>query len=162
MNDKRLCFKAATYLYYHKTSNDEGVPYIYFFGNISECIELRQSFSNYICKYISYEMLEEWEPKTLEEINSKLINFILEKQRFYGEEIELKNFDMRYLLFISPLLNEEEFKISQKFLWNQLNEKGCVKLKYHGDEVLSIVLTKTAIENFQVTNYKENSKVAFI
>lgn len=43
--NKNLCFKVATYLYYHETSNSKGTKYTYF-ENINDCKEIGQEFTN--------------------------------------------------------------------------------------------------------------------
>ena len=71
--NQSLAFKIATYLYHHETMSNR-LPITYFFGDINKCTELGSSFTNQICKYVSYEMIEEWYPKNLSEINAYIIN----------------------------------------------------------------------------------------
>lgn len=120
--NKKLCFKVATYLYHHETSNSDGRNYTYFFGNINECKEIGQEFTNQICKYVSYEMVEEWYPKTLTEANDYIINYFLSKQMYYGQEFMLSNYDLHYLFFVSYELKAEEFEKSLNFILYHLEE----------------------------------------
>ena len=68
-NNKELMFKIATYLYHHPTSlNNKLVTY--FFGELNDCQNISEGFTNQVVKIVTYEMLDEWYPKTLEEVKN--------------------------------------------------------------------------------------------
>lgn len=160
--NKESCFKIAAYLYHHSTEDLNGVPYTYFFGDINECKDIGKDFRNQICKYISYEMVEEWYPKNLAQINDYVVNFFLSQQRYYGQEFLLHNYDMHCLLFLPPSLSEFEFIQSKKFLWAHMTDSGFVKMGRSGDNSSSLILTDKAIDMFQRTKNKPDSNTAFI
>lgn len=159
--NKALAFKIATYLYHHETMLNEN-PIIYFFGDINKCKEIGNSFTNQIRKYISYEMIEEWYPKNISEINNYVINYFLNKQQYYGQEFQYFDYDLSYLLFIPKYLGKEAIKQSENFMRSQLFSKGYFKQVNHYDDKLFFVITEYAIERFQKAKEKDNSKQAFI
>lgn len=161
-NNKELCFKVGAYLYHHKAIEDKFEVYTYFFGDINKCKEIGEEFENQICKYVSYEMLEEWYPKNLEEINDKFVNYFLAQQKYYGQTFRLGDYDMRYLLFLLPTLDIEGICSSKSFILKQLSNNGYISaLKTPGGDYISFTLTATAIKQFQKTKNKENN-AAFI
>lgn len=160
-HNEDLCFKVATYLYHHKTE-ENGMVVTYFFGDINDCKEVGDDFSNQICKYVSYEMVDEWYPKNLNEINDYVINFFLDKQRYYGQDFLLNEYDMHYLFFIPKTLNDYEFLQSKGFIIKQLKEKNLITQHILGDNKTSITITDTAVDMFQKASDKLNSKIAFI
>lgn len=157
-----LCFKVGAYLYHHKAVEDKYENYTYFFGDINKCKEIGEEFENQICKYVSYEMLEEWYPKNLEEINDKFVNYFLAQQKYYGQTFRLGDYDMRYLLFLLPTLDIEGIRSSKSFILKQLSNNGYISaLKTPGGDYISFTLTATAINQFQKTKTKEDN-TAFI
>lgn len=160
-NNEDLCFKAATFLYYNKVNEKSDYWYTYFFGDINDCKEIGDDFENQICKYISYEMLEEWYPKNLTEINDRFINYCLTQQKYYGQNFCFKNYDMRYLLFLSYTLNQEQLVVSKSFLLKQLEESKYIDLERAEMESVSFKITDKAIKQYQKTKNKE-SNTAFI
>lgn len=159
--NERLAFKIATYLYHHETMSN-GLPITYFFGDINKCKEIGESFTNQICKYISYEMIEEWYPKNISEINDYVINYFLSKQQYYGQEFQYFDYDLSYLLFIPKYLGSGASNQSENFMRSQLFSKGYFKQVHAYDNKLFFVLTEYAIEKFQKAKEKDNSKQAFI
>ena len=103
-DNKDLVFKIATYLFHHPVSMN-GTPVTYFFGEINKCNEISQRFSRQITKSVSYEMIEEWFPKNISEINERIINYFLEKQTHYGQEFEWRGIDRNYLMFVPTTLD---------------------------------------------------------
>lgn len=160
--NKEFCFKIATYLYYHPTQDSNGLPYTYFFGDINDCKDIGDGFSNQICKYVSYEMIDEWYPKNLTEINDYVVNFFLAQQRYYGQEFFFKDYNINYLLFISTNLTQHEQMQSKSFILSQLVKSGYFRADKSGDTYLSITMTEKAIESFQITKEKGNGNTAFI
>ncbi len=160
-NDEDLCFKVATYLYHHKVIQSKNKIYTYFFGDINKCKEIGEDFSNQICKYISYEMLEEWYPKNLTDINDKVVNFFLEQQEYYGQSFSVADYDMNYLLFIPKTLDEKKFRKSRYFLLYQLEANGYFVAEKWQNHYMYLSITADAISQFQKTKNKE-SNTAFI
>lgn len=105
-------------------------------------------------------MINEWYPKTLNEINDYVVNYFLSIQRYFGEEFYLENYDLNYLFFISKKLKEEEFKNSLFFIKEQLRESGYLFFSEHGKS--RVIVEKKGIEKYQKSQDKENSKLAFI
>jgi nucleoside 2-deoxyribosyltransferase len=157
-----LCFKVATYLYHYKAREIRGEVYTYFFGDINDCKEIGDEFENQICKYVSYEMLDEWYPKSLTEINDYFVNFFLVQQKYYGQSFWFKDYDVRYLLFLPYSLKEDELRASKSFLYKQLEENEYIDIHRSETKYVSLKITDKAIKQFQKTKVKENSNTAFI
>lgn len=156
-----LCFKAGAYLYHHKVVEDKYEIYTYFFGDINKCKEIGDDFENQICKYVSYEMLEEWYPRNLTDINDKVVNFFLEQQEYYGQSFSVADYDMNYLLFIPKTLDENKFRKSRYFLLYQLEANGYFVAEKWQDNYMYLSITADAINRFQKTKSKE-ANTAFI
>lgn len=161
-NNEELVYKIATYLFHHPVSVN-GTPITYFLGEINKCKEISQGFSNQIVKTVSYEMIEEWFPKNLAEINEKIISYFLEKQTHYGQEFEWAGNDRNYLMFIPPTLDAGAQNRSYGFITKQIFDKGLLSKTRNADNRIWFTISETAIECYQKTkeNSKEN-KLAFI
>lgn len=69
-----MLFKIATYLYHNSTIKD-GVSITF----LNKCKLASSGFENHIFKIISYEMINQWFPKSINEINSYVIKTLLRK-----------------------------------------------------------------------------------
>ena len=76
--DASLLFKIAAYLFHHPTKSN-AKPITYFFGDINLCKDIGKDFTNQIKKIVSLEMLDEWMPKNITEINNRIVNY------FFGQ-----------------------------------------------------------------------------
>lgn len=153
-----LMFKIATYLYHHPTSlNNKAVTYL--FGNLNDCQNISEGFKNQVVKIVTYEMLEEWYPKTLEEVNSKIVNYFINKQSYYGKVFVLNDYDMNYLFFIPKTLNDVEQHQSCEYLKSQLFSNGYFSKGVCYDNKIAFTLSNIAIEKYQENEItKTNTK----
>lgn len=107
-------------------------------------------------------MIEEWYPKNISEINNYVINYFLNRQKYYGQKFQYFDYDLNYLLFIPKYLNAGEFNQSEIFMRSQLFSNGYLKQIQAYDNKIFFVLTEYAIEKFQKAKEKKDSKQAFI
>ena len=154
-NNNELMFKIATYLYHHPTTlNNKKV--IYFFGELNDCQNISEGFKNQVIKIITYEMLDEWYPKTLEEINSKIINYFIDNQSFYGKKFVLNDYNKNYLFFISKSLDSEDQLQSFDYIKSQLFLNGYFNKEQCNDNKIEFTLSNIAIEKYQKNEIIKN------
>ena len=119
-DNEKLLFKIGAYLY-HNPNNIDGVPVTYFFGDISKCKDISDEFENQIIKIVSYEMVEEWYPKSLNDINDRIIKFLLNEQKFYGQLFIFDDkYDYNYLLFVPKYMGQANIYNGIDFIKSQL------------------------------------------
>ena len=155
-------FKISTYLFHHPKRLGSKVV-TYFFGDLNDCKEISSDFTNQIVKIVSLEMLDEWFPKNIAEINKRIIGYFLSKQKYYGQEFEWTDNDKNLLFFINPMLDKEAQFKEYNFITNQIFKKGLLIKTNCADNRIWFAISEEAIEQFQET--KENSqdnKLAFI
>ena len=160
--DADLLYKIAAYLFHHPTSS-QGNPITYFFGDINACKEISSNFTNQIKKSVSTEMLDEWFPNSITEINRRIVNYFLSKQTYYGQEFEWTNNDSNLLLFINPKLDSGAQHKSYSFITEQIFRKGLLVKTRNADNRIWFVLSEEAIALFENTNENsEENNLAFI
>lgn len=160
--DEELIYKIGVYLYHHETSSND-LPVTYFFGDISECKNISEGFSNQAIRLVSFEMIEEWFPKNINEINQKVIQYFLSKQTHYGQEFEWTGNDINKLLFISPKLNKKDQNEEYNYKTAQIFKKGLITRTKAADNQIWFNIAEEAVEQYQNTeNNSNNGKLAFI
>lgn len=156
LEDDELMFKMSTYLFHHPTSAN-GMRITYFFGDISKCKEISQDFTNQVVRIVSLEMLDEWYPKNISEINKRIVQYFLSQQTHYGQEFEWTGNDNNKLLFISPKLDKGAQQRSYSFLTAQIFKKGLFVKTRNADNRMWFTISEEAIDLYQVS--EENSKI---
>lgn len=162
LRDGELKYKISVYLYHHE-SKSNGLPVTYFFGDISKCKEISEEFTSQAIRLVSQEMIEEWFPKNITEINQRIIQYFLSKQTHYGQEFEWTGNDKNKLFFISPKLDASAQHQEYNFITAQIFKKGLVSKTKNADNRIWFVVSEEAIELYQ--NSEKNSKrsnLAFI
>lgn len=159
-NNEELLFKIATYLYYHPDKIN-GVPVTYFIGDINKCKSYSADFENQIVKIVSYEMIEQWYPKSINEINSHIIKFLLTKQNYYGKVFNTEEFDMQLLLFIPTYLSEGEKYQAETFIKKQLFDKGLLIKRGEYDNQIEFIVSEKSIDLYQEDSHNDTN-LAFI
>ena len=162
LKNVELKYKISVYLYHHE-SKSNGLPVTYFFGDISKCKEISEEFTNQAIRLVSQEMIDEWFPKNINEINQKIIQYFLSKQTHYGQEFEWTGNDKNRLFFISPKLDSGAQHQEYNFITAQIFKKGLVSKTKNADNRIWFVVSEEAIELYQ--NSEKNStrsNLAFI
>jgi nucleoside 2-deoxyribosyltransferase len=161
-DDNALMYKIAAYLFHHPTSINR-TPVTYFFGDINLCKEISEGFTNQIKKVVSIEMIEAWFPKSINDINRRVINYFLARQTHYGQEYEWTNNDINLLLFIDPELSAGEQNRAYNFITNQLFKKGLLVATRKADNRIWFALSEEAMDLFQESEEtSDSSNLAFI
>lgn len=162
LQNDELKYKISVYLYHHE-SNSNGLPVTYFFGDISKCKEISEEFSSQAIRLVSQEMIDEWFPKNINEINHRIIQYFLSKQTHYGQEFEWTGNDKNRLFFISPNLDSGAQYQEYNFITTQIFKKGLVLKTKNADNRIWFVVSEEAIELYQNSeNNSTRSNLAFI
>lgn len=162
LRNEELVYRIGVYLYHHETKSNE-LPVTYFFGDISKCKEISEEFTSQAIRLVSQEMIDEWFPKNINEINQKIIQYFLAKQTHYGQEFEWTGNDKNKLFFISPNLDSGAQYQEYSFITAQIFKKGLVSKTKSADNRIWFVVSEEAIELYQNSEKNsKNNKLAFI
>ena len=162
LRNEELVYRIGVYLYHHETKSNE-LPVTYFFGDISKCKEISEEFTSQVIRLVSQEMIDEWFPKNINEINQKIIQYFLAKQTHYGQEFEWTGNDKNKLFFISPNLDSGAQYQEYSFITAQIFKKGLVSKTKNADNRIWFVVSEEAIELYQNSEKNsKNNKLAFI
>lgn len=160
ISDGEMLFKISTYLYHNPTIKD-GLPITYFIGDINKCKLASTGFENQIVKIVSYEMINQWFPKSINEINSHVIKTLLRKQKYYGKVFNTIDFDLKLLLFIPTYLSEGEKYQAETFINKQLFDKGLLIKRREYDNQIEFIVSEKAIDLYQEDSHNDTN-LAFI
>ncbi len=162
LRNEELVYRIGVYLYHHETKSKE-LPVTYLFGDISKCKEISEEFTSQAIRLVSQEMIDEWFPKNINEINQKIIQYFLAKQTHYGQEFEWTGNDKNKLFFISPNLDSGAQYQEYSFITAQIFKKGLVSKTKNADNRIWFVVSEEAIELYQNSEKNsKNNKLAFI
>ena len=106
-DDENLLFKIATFLFYQPT-NKNGKTIIYFIGDINLYKDVELAYYEYIIKIASLDLIKEWYPNSLYDINEKIIKKFLEEQRIYGKQFCINDYDPELLYFVPRYFSDIE------------------------------------------------------
>ena len=164
--DSLFLHKVAAYVYYHPNYS-EGLDIVYVIGDANQGKAIAPALNKHgIIKYVSREMIEDWYPKSLKEIESRIVNFLCDKQNYYGCVFHASELDLSLLFFCqSNRLSFSESEEQIRFTKDELIKKNIIEI-VKGSEDLSgnfdFVLTGDGIEHFQTSPNNNNGKEAFI
>lgn len=162
---KSMRFKIGAYLYYHAPKKfDFGDFTTFFIGDYSECELISQDFTNQEKKLVSFDMIEEWFPKSIDERLGYLVNYFLDYQNHLGQINELKFEEIFYYLFINEKdLSATESKEEREFLLNYYKDNNYLNILKNDEFSIKFVITEKSVKEYQVIPNKNNSnKDAFI
>lgn len=162
--DSRFIHKAATYVYFHPSEID-GRRVVYIIGDLEQGKMIAKTFSNQIVKIVSKEMIEAWYPNSLQEIKSKIINYLCDRQHYYGQIFHASELDL-YLLFFCPSnrlsVSESEEQVS--FIKKELTSQNLIEIVKGSEDLngnFNFILTEEGINKYQLSP-QNSGKEAFI
>lgn len=159
-NDEML-LKIKRYLIINNDKNKvKDLVNTYFIGEMEKSIDVSNEFTNQNNILITYEMIEQWYPKTLNDIFSVIIQSVLREQKYLGQY----NFFMSLsddVLFTDPKLSDIEKRNYKMYLQRCMAEEGLISTISDGIHIDCFVLTAKAIASVQNSDIDTN-KVAFI
>ena len=161
IKNEELLLKIKRYLFVHENRKDsDALVNTYFIGDMQKSIDISSEFSNQNIILVTYEMIEQWYPKTLGDILKIIAKYYLENQKHLGQ-IHAFSGISDDLMFVDPTLNENEKRDYKMFIQKSLKNDGLVSEASGGIGTSYFTLTKKAYELIENTNDKSN-KVAFI
>ena len=158
IDNEDLAFKIGAYLYHHGTfANDMHI--VYFIGDINKCREISEEFSNQVPKLVSYEMIEDWFPKNLEQLSDKVINYFLKKINYFGQQINLNEYDLEYLLCTNSEKCEGHFEESKEYIIQYLQKTNRITIT---NQDMSGNIWCVVNLDYLINDSGENNKKCFI
>ena len=160
IKNEALLLKIKRYLLSHenkKNLNDS--INAYFIGDMQKSIDVSNGFSNQNIILVTYEMIEQWYPKTPKEILKRVLESLLKKQKHLGQLHQISNLTDDEL-FVERDLSDNEKRDYRMYIQNSLKDEGFVSFVSGGFGAPFFVLTGKAIEFLDSNNEKNN--VAFI
>lgn len=156
-----LKLKIKRYILSHENNKDyTEMMNTYFIGELKKSIDVSSDFTNQNVILVTYSMIEQWYPKTLEEIYRIIINYMLAEQKNFGQIQQFNSID-EDILFVDSSLNDTEKREYKNFLKNSMINEGFLSLVENGITIDSVVLTAKAISSVE-TKKDNNNRTAFI
>ena len=159
--DSDFLLKIKRYLLFHENNEDLQKPInTYFIGNMQKSIDASSDFTNQNIILVTYEMIDQWYPKTIQEIIRMVIEQVCKTQKYIGQQHRLGELPDDYL-FADPSLSDLEKRDYRSFILRSMEEYGYISPINNAFIIDGFVLTSKAIASVQ---YKDNetSKTAFI
>lgn len=161
IHDENLLLKIRRYLLAHEDNDDfNNLPNTYFIGDMQKSIDVSSDFINQNVVLVTYEMIEQWYPKTLNDVFRIIIQSVLREQKYLGQH----NFFMSLsddVLFADPKLSDIEKRDYKMYLQKCMSEEGLISIINDETHIDCFVLTAKAITSVQNSN-KDTNKVVFI
>ena len=162
LGNKELLLQIRRYLISHENNQDMEKPVnTYFIGDLNKAIEVSSTFSNQTIIHITYDMIKQWYPKSIDEIFDVIIGFILEHQKFNGQMFRFYDLDDD-VLFIDSSLNKDEKMSYKKFMLQSMKKEGLIEVVEGGFALDVFMLTSKAISMHQKSKREFNNKDAFV
>lgn len=158
--NEELLLKIKRYLLAHEDNeNLENQINTYFIGEMDKSIDASNGFTGQNCVLVTYEMIEQWYPKTPREILEKVVRFLLSRQKYLGQYHQFNGLSDD-VLFVDTKLSINEKRDYRRFIEDSLKKEGYISVVSGGFASSFFVLTNKAIELF--SNNNTENKVAFI
>ena len=159
--DKGMLLKVKRYLLFHENNEDLQKPInTYFIGNMQKSIDASNDFTGQNIILVTYEMIDQWYPKTIEEIVKMAVEQVCKTQKYIGQQHRLGELSDDYL-FTDLSLSDLEKRDYRTFILRSMEELGYISPINNAFVFDGFVLTSKAIASVQTKN-NETSKTAFI
>lgn len=161
ITNQELQLKIKRYILNHEKNKDhDELMNTYFIGDLQKSIDVSSDFTNQNIILVTYSMIEQWYPKTLNQIFKNIINYMLVEQKFIGQIQQFYSINDD-ALFVDPTLTELEKRDYKAFLKNSMINEGLISEVKNGLSIDSVVLTSKAIDSVENVGDSGN-KTAFI
>ena len=158
---EHLALKIKRYLLCHEHNEDlDNNMNTYFIGNLQKTIDVSSDFINQNVILVTYEMIEQWYPKTLEEIMGIIAENIFYSQRFVGETRRFSEISDD-LLFVDDSLSDLEKRDYRLFVMKSMAQEGYISIIDAGTVYDAFTLSSKAVSKIQ-SSKKDEGKIAFI
>lgn len=162
LKNNDLLLKIKRYLIAHEHNNDYQKPVnVYFIGNLNNAIDIASTFSNQTIIYVTYEMIEQWYPKTIEEIFDVIIGYLLQSQKYAGQFFNFYSISDD-VLFVDPSLDDNEKRTYKQFMVQSMKSEGLINTINGGFSIDTFTLTAKAISMHQKQIVANTNKDVFV
>ncbi len=159
--NEEMLLKIKRYLFNHEDNEDLDNPInTYFIGDTQKSIDVSNGFTNQNIILVTYEMIEQWYPKSMNDIFKLIIIYILKNQSHLGQQFSFISLDDD-VVFANPSLKENEKREYKLYLLECMKEEGLVSIINNGISIDCFVLTAKAIDSIE-RKTTETNKTAFI
>ena len=157
-----LLLKIRRYLIAHEhNENRDKLVNTYFIGELNEAIDVASTFSNQTIIYVTYDMVEQWYPKSIDEVFDVIVGYVLQNQRHIGQFFNF--FSIKDdVLFVDPSLSEDEKRTYKQFMLQSMQSEGLINVVNGGFAIDTFTLTSKAISMHQKKISSSSNKDAFI
>ena len=159
--NKRLILRIRRYLLCHEHNDSlDNDMNTYFIGDLQKTIDASGDFTNQNIILVTYEMIGQWYPKTLEDIMRIIAENVYNTQRFIGETHRFAELSDD-LIFVDESLSDLEKRDYRLFVMKSMAQEGYISAIDAGVVYDAFTLSSKAISKIQTTK-EEDSKIAFI
>ncbi len=162
INDGNALLQIRRYLIAHEYNEDREKPVnTYFIGDLNKAIEVSSTFSNQTIIHVTYEMVKQWYPKSIDGIFDVIIGFVLQHQKFNGQMFRFYDIDDD-VLFVDSSLSDDEKRAYKQFMLQSMKKEGLIEVIEGEFAVDTFVLTSKAISMHQKSALDISNRDAFI
>ena len=164
-NNTELLTKMRRYMLMHEMTKKKINDNVntYFIGETNKTINLSDGFVNQNVILVTYEMILQWYPKSMDEIMKKIVRYLSSIMDNFGQVISLGTFSDDYL-FVDRPLDGTQRRQYLDFIVDGLVDKGYAKKVDGGFVPHTFFLTAKAINDCsdEIGGNTNDSKKAFI
>lgn len=161
IDNETLLLKVKRYLLAHEDNEDFNKPVnTYFIGEMEKSVDIASEFENQNIIYVTIGMVEQWYPKSPNEIIKKVVEAFFKIQKYLGQLHRIGDLSEDEL-FVDPKLSDSEKGDYRRFIEGSLEKEGLAVFVSGGLGTKYFTLTNKAIELVDNKNV-ENNKIAFI
>ncbi len=156
---EEFCKKIKAYLVVHEDGvTVDQIPNCYFFGEMEKSIDVSSEFTNQNINLVTYEMVDQWYPRTLNSKFKILINHLMKHQKYLGQHQLFFSIDEDYL-FIDKELTDLEKRDYKIYLLQSLERQGFISRISNGMVLDCFVLTEKAVSDYEDEDNVNNKNV---
>lgn len=162
IKNETVLLQIKRYLIAHEHNEDREKPVnTYFIGDLNKAIEVSLTFSNQTIIHVTYEMVKQWYPKSIDGIFDVIIGFILQHQKFNGQMFRFYDIDDD-ILFVDSSLSNDEKRVYKQFMLQSMKKEGLIEVIEGGFAADIFMLTSKAISMHQKSAFDISNRDAFV
>lgn len=159
--NEQMLLKIRRYLIAHENNEDLNNPInTYFIGEMKKSIDVANGFTNQNVILVTYEMIEQWYPKSMKDIFKYIIQHVLKEQKYPGQPIFFLSLDDD-IVFADPNLDDTQKRDYKLYIMRCMKEEGLISIISDGVHIDCFSLSAKAIDSVENTE-TNNNRVAFI
>ena len=157
-----LLLKIRRYLISHEDNQDIQKPVnVYFIGDLNKAIDVSSTFSNQTIFHVTYDMVRQWYPKSIDEMFNVIIGFVLKRQKYNGQMFRFYDIDDD-VLFVDHSLGADEKRTYKQFMLQSMKKEGLIEVIEGGFAIDVFMLTSKAISMYQKNTLENSNRDVFV